>query len=314
MTKHEKFLQKLLIKNKHYEEGLFEVISFYKFSKEKIQVKTKYGICEVKPNVLLDGGMPGIRSAVNKTDYIVNRFKEIWGDRYNYSKFEYLGSGKKSTIICKKHGEFECTMDNHIWRKAGCPKCGDKSSKEKRTLTVEQFTEKAKEVHGDKYDYSKVDYSNGHNKIEIICKEHGSFWQAPYAHLYNKNGCPICNSKEGYHTKESWCNTDSKRGTLYLIELQNETERFLKIGITKNTVKQRFKGKKAMPYTYKIITEVKTKNKELIWDVEKQLHNDFKEFKYKPKILFGGAYECFDIKQLNNIYEQFKRIFKLTKE
>ena len=58
-------------------------------------------------------------------------------------------------------------------------------------LTTEEFIAKAKAVHGDRYDYSKVKYVNNQTKICIVCKEHGEFWQVPYTHL-NGHGCPKC--------------------------------------------------------------------------------------------------------------------------
>ena len=57
--------------------------------------------------------------------------------------------------------------------------------------TTKQFIEKAKLIHGDKYDYSKVNYVNNHTKIIIICKEHGEYEQIPNSHL-NKKGCSKC--------------------------------------------------------------------------------------------------------------------------
>ena len=59
-------------------------------------------------------------------------------------------------------------------------------------LTTEQFIEKAKKVHGDKYDYSKVVYVNSQTKVCIICPIHGEFSQTPNAHLRGQ-GCPTCN-------------------------------------------------------------------------------------------------------------------------
>jgi very-short-patch-repair endonuclease len=60
-----------------------------------------------------------------------------------------------------------------------------------KKLTNEEFIEKAKRVHGDKYDYSKVEYNNAFSKICIICPEHGEFYQTPHDHL-KKHGCPKC--------------------------------------------------------------------------------------------------------------------------
>ena len=58
-------------------------------------------------------------------------------------------------------------------------------------LTTEEFIRKAREVHGDRYDYSKVEYVNSTTKVCIICKVHGEFWQAPKNHL-KSNGCHMC--------------------------------------------------------------------------------------------------------------------------
>ena len=56
-------------------------------------------------------------------------------------------------------------------------------------LKNDDFIKKSREVHGDKYDYSKVEYVKNHTKVCIICPKHGEFWQVPNSHL-NGNGCP----------------------------------------------------------------------------------------------------------------------------
>ena len=78
----------------------------------------------------------------------------------------------------------------HIFQKQGCPLCFQERKK-KPKYSKEQFIQKAKEVHGNKYDYSKVNYTNMNTKVEIICKKHGNFWQIPSKHL-NGQGCPLC--------------------------------------------------------------------------------------------------------------------------
>ena len=59
-------------------------------------------------------------------------------------------------------------------------------------MTTQQFIEKAKKIHGDKYDYSKVEYINSRTKVCIICPIHGEFWQTPDKHLNRKQGCNEC--------------------------------------------------------------------------------------------------------------------------
>lgn len=60
-----------------------------------------------------------------------------------------------------------------------------------KKLTIDEFIEKSKMIHGNRYDYSKVKYVNTYTKVEIICEKHGSFWQDPHNHLKGK-GCAKC--------------------------------------------------------------------------------------------------------------------------
>lgn len=60
-----------------------------------------------------------------------------------------------------------------------------------KKLTTEEFIKRAREVHGDKYDYSKTEYVDTHTKVCIISPIHGEFWQTPNTHL-NGNGCKKC--------------------------------------------------------------------------------------------------------------------------
>ena len=70
-------------------------------------------------------------------------------------------------------------------------------------LTTEEFIAKAKAVHGDKYDYSKVEYVKSKEKVTIICLEHGEFLQTPQKHLFGQ-GCPICANKKVSERQITW--------------------------------------------------------------------------------------------------------------
>jgi hypothetical protein len=61
---------------------------------------------------------------------------------------------------------------------------------------LEEFIKKSNEIHGFKYDYSKVIYQNNREKVEIICPIHGAFFQAPSSHIHGKHGCVKCSGKE----------------------------------------------------------------------------------------------------------------------
>ena len=126
-----------------------------------------------------------------KTEEFIKKSIEIHGDKYDYSEVYYESSKKKIIIICKIHGKFEKRASAHIGtQKHGCKKC----SIESRLLTLDFFLEKSKEVHGDKYDYSLVEYVNTNTKVKIICKEHGMFEQLSYSHLAG-SGCAKCSGK-----------------------------------------------------------------------------------------------------------------------
>ena len=60
------------------------------------------------------------------------------------------------------------------------------------TVTTENFIKKARFIHGNRYDYSLVNYENSKTKIDIICLKHGVFSQTPDKHINAKSGCPYC--------------------------------------------------------------------------------------------------------------------------
>ena len=129
-------------------------------------------------------------------DSFINKAKKIHGNKYDYSKVEYINSQTKVCIICPKHGEFWQIPNDHL-KGFGCSSCSGL-----KKHTKESFIEKAKEVHGDKYDYSKVEYINSKTKVCIICPKHGEFWQKPNSHISNKQGCIKCfEEKRGYEIK-----------------------------------------------------------------------------------------------------------------
>lgn len=119
------------------------------------------------------------------TEEFIQKAIEKHGNKYDYSKTNYILSRQKVIIICPIHGEFLQTPNDHL-NVCGCPECG-KISKKKYTLDI--FKKKAQEIHGNKYDYSKVNYTGMNNKVCIICPEHGEFFQTPNNHINNKKGC-----------------------------------------------------------------------------------------------------------------------------
>lgn len=127
-----------------------------------------------------------------KEQFIENA-KKVHGEKYDYSKFEYINSRTKGIIICKRHGDFLQNPHSHL-RKEGCKKC----YVQKMTSNKEEFIAKALNVHGTKYDYSKFKYINCVTEGIIICKKHGDFLQKPAYHIQG-NGCSKCSESRGEH-------------------------------------------------------------------------------------------------------------------
>ena len=170
-----------------------------------------HGAFEQKPSSHLSGcGCPQCnhRSYVYTKEEFIEKAKEIHGDKYDYSKVNYINANTKVCIICPIHGEFWQIPYNHL-KGQNCPKCSHRSY----AYTKEEFIEKAKEIHGNKYDYSKVEYVNNETKVCIICPIHGEFWQTPNNH-FNSCGCYLCGkintSITKTKTKEQFIN-DSKK-------------------------------------------------------------------------------------------------------
>lgn len=125
----------------------------------------------------------------------INKAQKIHGNRYDYSNVIYKNAKTKVKIICKVHGEFLQIPDKHL-QGHNCPIC---NCKKKRT--TKEFIERARKVHGNKYDYSNGVYKNKNSKICIICPEHGEFWQNAHNHL-SGNGCPKCSKRFRYKTND----------------------------------------------------------------------------------------------------------------
>jgi len=130
---------------------------------------------------------------MNKNEFI-KKAREVHNDKYDYSKVEYINYHTKVCIICPEHGEFWQSPSKHIPRKFGCKKCGMLNKTQCQPMNNEYFIKKAREVHGDKYDYSKVEYIKTHKNVKIVCLVHGEFEQLPSNHLRYNRGCPKCNA------------------------------------------------------------------------------------------------------------------------
>ena len=136
------------------------------------------------------------------TEEFIAKAKAVHGDRYDYSKVEYVGTKTKICIICKEHGEFLQSPKKHLLGQ-GCIKCHHNYLAKRYSLGKEKFIEKAHAVHNGFYDYSKVEYVNSHTQVQILCPLHGVFNQEPASHLQG-HGCPICANIENGNKRRKW--------------------------------------------------------------------------------------------------------------
>jgi predicted RNA-binding protein YlxR (DUF448 family) len=116
--------------------------------------------------------------------------RKIHGERYDLSKVNFTGSDNKVVVQCYTHGEFVISAKD-LTRGQGCKRCGHSRTAEILKSNTPAFIEKARLVHGDKYDYSLSEYSTSNELLAVLCKEHGEFNTRPSNHLSGK-GCYLC--------------------------------------------------------------------------------------------------------------------------
>lgn len=141
------------------------------------------------------GALKRNKNKRSNTKEFISKANKIHHNKYDYSLVNYINAKTKIKIVCPVHGVFEQIPTKHLSGQ-GCPECGKAAISQKSFLTTKQFIEKAKLIHGDKYDYSLVNYIDTKTKVKIICPIHGIFEQTPEIHLMHC-GCQKCSSYKG---------------------------------------------------------------------------------------------------------------------
>lgn len=161
-------------------------------------------------------------------NWFMSKAQQIHSGKYLYNKESYVDTKTKTEIVCPIHGSFMQKPDNHLQGK-GCSQCGYEKLSTHFIKDRELFEAEAREMHGNKYDYSLSDYRGTHVPIIIICNQCGHhFKQEPNNHL-GGSGCPSC-TKHGFDP--------TKPAILYYLSI-NAGEAY-KIGITNLTVHKRY--------------------------------------------------------------------------
>ena len=146
----------------------------------------------------------GKKQRSNKEEFIV-KATNIHGNKYDYTKVNYVRSSDQVLIICKvkDHPDFKQTPNDHL-SGYGCFYCGNIQQADKKRMTIKKFIELSKKHFGDKYDYSKVKAIHTTNDIvTIICPIHKEFQQEITNHCHLGRGCKQCASTK-YKKQNLW--------------------------------------------------------------------------------------------------------------
>lgn len=231
----EKFIEKAIAVHGGKYLYLSECINSY----TKVNIECRlHGIFKQTPKDHLQGSgcpMCGRESKIlartlSKEEFIEKAIARHGDNKYRYPD-EYIHNRTKVKIECLIHGIFEQLANNHL-RGHGCPKCGEESRALAKTLSNEEFVERAIAKHGNKFDYSQLEYINDKTKVKIGCPNHGFFEQKANGHSQGR-GCPQC-ANSGFDS--------AKSAILYLLKFKKDFAIFWKIGITNRTVEKRFGG------------------------------------------------------------------------
>jgi len=212
------------------------------------------------------------------------------GDKYSYDKSVYVEAHTKLIVTCPDHGDFLITPNQHR-RGVGCYACGLLKRAKSRKSTLDKFTRKSVEVHGPKYDYSKVLYEEAKTPVEIVCKQHGSFFQTPNNHMRGQ-GCPSC-QKNGYRP--------NLPGKFYVLKSNN----LVKIGITNRKAALRLSSiNRSSGLTFEVVRELSFEDGRIALDIENTLLKELRTTYKQPTTIFDGSTECFYDVDLDNLKER----------
>lgn len=295
--------------------------TIYKNCYTSVQITCKiHGDFSIVPSRFLSGlQCPGCNKIAHpgmlpmSFDIFLKRCKEKHGNRFTYTQSSFTSMKSSVDIFCIKHNiHFTQNVQTHLNGKGGCPKCKADAISNAFLKTNENFITDARITHGELYNYDLVEYKNSKSKIVIQCKVHGKFQQIPNDHLLGC-GCPKCAfeiSKGNYNKTLADRNKEQykqEKCDLYLLEFNNDDEKFIKIGISKefnvrHTVLERNSKCKI------INLDVLSTNLYDAIIIEKDLIDTYKTSKYKPSHKFPGHTECFSIGIVEDILKVFSEL------
>jgi hypothetical protein len=139
----------------------------------------------------------------------IQRIESKFGKgKFDYSLLQYKDAHSNVKLICKNCSNIEDKPPTVWYKGFGCLKCQIRRPNPKQ-ITKDQFIDRANKIHNFKYDYSNVVFTNIYDDVEIICPNHGFFFQKPSIHMYAKSNCPECNIYKGEEKVGIWLNINN---------------------------------------------------------------------------------------------------------
>ena len=216
--------EEFIIKANNFHKNKYDYsLVVYKNNRNKVKIICKtHRIFEQLPSNHYKQGCPKCCKNIKITnESFIIRAKSIHGNKYNYSKINYINITTPIKIICNIHGEFSQTPREHF-SGCGCYKCSN------RIISTEDFIEKANLRHNNLYDYSKCNYKSTRDKIIISCKIHGEFLQTPNDHL-SGCGCQKCGLGNYSKICIEWLENIMKKDNIFIQHGYNFIEKKIKI-------------------------------------------------------------------------------------
>jgi len=305
---------KELIKLSPHSDSL-ELLEEFKGYAKRHLFKTDMGLIKIKIADILAKNSKGIITSkcfINKNEYFLNNLKEKNPNIYNNFKLVSEFTSTKAPVILEGElGKVRFIRANDAY------KCVDVIFNHYLDKT-EYFIRVAKEIHGDKYCYSKVkNIKTATDYVTLICKKHGDFSKKVKYHITDhKTGCAKCakeavrgifgNLKVAERKKKEYLKIKTK---VYILRLLKGNENFFKVGLTRRKVTMR--SNTFADYESELLMTIETNLYQAI-KIENKILDTLSEYSYTPKFLFGGYTECLSVNPVEHILN-INELINITK-
>jgi hypothetical protein len=163
----------------------------------------------------------------------IDESNTLHDNKYDYSKTVYVNAIELVIVTCPVHGDFQITPNRHL-SGGGCKKCVYESLCQRSRIPWETYKQTLISVHGDLYDYSKVQWNGVDNHITVICKKHGEFNIRAQSHKQGR-GCAKCSNESTIQYNKLNTKTFIERS----IKIWGETYDYSKVDYSDSTQKIR---------------------------------------------------------------------------